>query len=249
MINVRAKISKTKIEDLNLKFGELLTDLKYELCSFVNSPSFPYTVNDMMIKLNGATSGFYSHHLDPSINKNLQKTEFIEGIIVFLSEKCSLYDHTLVRTLVKAMNCEEAEKVLRNFTSEIDNSLLKELNLLDQYANFIDRNLPYNENRKLTIKCENKDLNITLNDERLIRCKLCDMFKLPEHGFLLADVTKGCIALIYEISQKVKDHMLHCTITYEEIKPLLKVQKFVITQVIIDDELELLKMSSDKVFM
>jgi len=60
-----------------------------------------------------------------------------------------------------------------------------------EYATFKSRNLPFDENRKLTIKCENKDMNITKEDERLICNKLCTLFKLPLLGLLL-DVTKGC---------------------------------------------------------
>ena len=242
-ICVRSSISKTAVEEFKEKFCELLLDLKYALCSHVNSSNHMYTVKDMMIQLRGAIKCDTSDLSIFSTNKKLQKAEFIEEVFEVLSNKCSLYDYELLRLFVKTTQCEEAAKILRDFSTELEQTLLKKLNLMCEYATFKSRNLPFDENRKLTIKCENKYMNITIEDERLIRNKLCALFKLPSHRLLLVDVTKGCIALIYEISQEVKEHLLQCKIQITE-KPL--VERFTITQLIIDDEFEL-NITGDKV--
>ena len=195
-----------------------------------------YTVKDMLIRLRGATQSENNSHLSVfSTNKKLQKAKFIDRMFEILSDKCSLYDYESLRIFVEVSECEEAKGLMTDFTGLVKDSLLKELNLLSEHVDFKASQLPFDKNRKLEIKCENKDLHITTEDEKLIRIMLCELFKLPYLSVLLVDITQGCIALIYEISQEVKEHLLQYNITWQ----VIDVQKFVITKLIIDDEWEL----------
>ena len=238
-----SRITEAEFENLRVQFGCLLTDLKKAIVDFMQSTECTYTVSDLRIRFRGATSSDINGHLSVVFtNETLQKAQYIKDMFEFLSEKCSLYDYKLLRLFVGTSKCKEADKLMMDFNKKVKESLLQKLNLLSVYDNLVTRDLPFDENRKLTVKCENKDLHITIEDENLIRRKLCEWFRLPSLSVILVDITQGCIALIYEISQKVKEHLLKCSVTCQ----VIKVQKFVITRLIIDDEWELL-MSPNKV--
>ena len=240
-----SRISEADLEYLRVLFGCLLTDVKDQLDIFMKSSECTYTIDDLKMRFEGATSSGNNGHLSVVLNdETLQKAKSIKEMFEFLSKKCSLYDYQLLRLFVGVSKCKNAKKLMTVFNEKVNESLLQKLNLLNEYDNFKTRNLPFDKNRKLTVKCENKDLHITIEDEKLIRRKLCDLFNLPHFSVLLVDITEGCIALIYEISLEVKKHLLQCNITSQAIK----VHKFVFTKLIIDDEMEL-QMSPDKVFM
>ena len=240
---MRSRITKAEFVRLRLKFGHLVIDLKNVLCTYMCSFKCTYTFTDLWIGFCAAASSNINGHLSVvSTNETLQNARSIEDMFKFLSEKCSLYDYELLTLFVGVSKCNEADKLMGDFNEEIKESLLKKLNLLDIYDDHRRRDLPYDENRKLTVKCENKDLHITAEDETLICNMLCKLFRLPHFSVLLVDITKGCIALIYEISQEVKEHLLQCNVTCQ----VVEVREFVITKLIIDDEWEL-QMSSSEV--
>ena len=79
-----------------------------------------------------------------------------------------MYDYEVLKIFIKSTQCKEAIEMLEGFTIELENSLLKHLNLLSDEQNFkLSLSLPNGKRRKLTIECRARSL--TCEDKNLIQ--------------------------------------------------------------------------------
>ena len=200
---------------------------------YVSDPKNDYSVQDMIINLCSSDNGLSVFSTD----ENLRRATTVSEVFLFISQKCSMYDYDVLRICINSTDCEEAIQIVENFTKELENSLLKDLNLLSdndlsfKYSSYV---FPSGKRRKLTIECSGKSL--TCQDKNLIQNIICEKFELPEASMQFITVTTGSVYLIYEISVKVKEHLLQYRITVDIVKSLITCQ---INCLAIDDEMEL----------
>ena len=134
----------------------------------------------------------------------------------------------MLTALLISIDCAEALKVLEDFTEELKNSVLRELDLVSEIGESQDT-MP--GNHALVIKYIGD--KCTLETEKLIRNVICECFHLQTWSVTFDCVQHGCIAIVYHISSAVKSRILQCKTTTTDVT-LLK--KFHIKCVIIDNE-------------
>ena len=200
---------------------------------YVSDPENDYSIQDMICSLCSSDNGLSVFSTD----ETLRKATTVSEVFFFISQKCSMYDYDVLKIYINSTDCEEAIQIVEDFTKELENSLLKDLNLLSdgdlsfKYSIYV---LPSGKWRKLTIECIGKSL--TCQDKNLIQNIICEKFELPEASMQFIAVTPGSVHLIYEISVKVKEHLLQYRITTDIIKSFIAYQINCFT---IDDEREL----------
>jgi len=140
---------------------------------------------------------------------------------------CSMYDYELLLAFVQSIDCEEAMKLLDDFTEQLKNSILQNLDLLPELK---DPKV-LNGTHKLVIKYTGG--KCTLESKKIIQDVLYECFHLNRVSIVFKGAEEGCIAFVFQISSAVKSYLLHYQITNEDVVVLTKHS---ITHVLIDDE-------------
>ena len=223
-----------KIKLYRSKYSKMVSELKRTMEKYVSDPENDYSVQDMIINLCSSDNGLSVFSTDYT----LKKATTVSEVFLYISQNCSMYDYDVLKIYINSTDCEEAIQMVENFTKELENSLLKDLNLLSDDG-LIRHVWPSGNRRKLTIECSGKSL--TYQDKNLIQNVICEKFELPEASMQFVAVTAGSVYLVYEISVKVKEHMLQNRITTADIS--LIAYKYKINCVTIDDELKILAAS------
>ena len=129
---------------------------------------------------------------------------------------------------LECIDCKEAIKLLDNFAEELQQSVIKELDLKFEIGEPQD---PMPRVHKLVIKYTGN--KCTYETETLIRTVICDCFHLKKWSVTFECVQDGCIAIVYQISSAVKSHLLQHKITANHVT-LLKQSH--IETIMIDNE-------------
>lgn len=230
------------IKTCKAKYCKMVIDLKMIIETFADDPNNSWSVQHMIMSLRSA-----SNKLSPfCTDKELRNAKEVSDVFLFISQHCNIYDYEVLEIFVMSTECEDAVKVLTDFTQYLENSLLMNLNLLsdEDLRNKLTPH-PCGNRRKLTIECRGR--SIRLEDKRLIQGIICEEFTLSEGSIQFVTAKGGSVYLIFEISLKVKEHLLQCKITASAVASF---SKYKIIRLIIDDEVEL-KVSAeydDKVY-
>lgn len=215
----------------------MVSELRRIMDKYVSDPENDYSVQDMIINLCSSDNGLSVFSTD----ERLSKATTVSEVFLFIAQKCSMYDYDVLKIYINSTDCKEAIQLVENFTKELENSLLNDLNLLSDDDLSFKYNLyvlPSGKRRKLTIECSGKSL--TCQDKNLIQNIICEKLELPEASMQFVTATEGSVYLIYEISITVKEHLLQYRITAGIVKSFIVYQIICFT---IDDEMEL-KMSA-----
>ena len=225
-----------KIELFQSKYVRMMNKLKKTLEKYINNPENDYSVEDMIDSVRD--SDHYRDLSAFSTNTTLKHAKTVREVFTYISENCTLYDYKVLKVYINSTDCEEAVKLLNDFTTELQNSLLKQLNLLSDNLSFNSSVLP-SGNQKLTIECRCIDLKC--EDMKLIKKLVCKKFNLSETSIQFVGVREGSVLLVFGISVEVKQHLLQHKIT---AGVLASFTECLIIRFIIDDEMEL-KVSAD----
>ena len=207
-----------KLVHLNGRYGNVVDKIKKII------KQRRYKIKDLVLSLNNVdtdNSTIFSTGAASRITK-------IDDLFFHIGTYCSIYNYDLLMALLISIDCTEALKVLDNFTEELQNSVLRELDLVSEIGESQD---PMPGNHTLVIKYIGD--KCTLETEKLIRNVICECFHLQTWSVTFDCVQHGCIAIVYHISSAVKSHIMQCKITTTDVT-LLK--KFHIKCVIIDNE-------------
>ena len=224
-----------KILEFRSKYSKMISDLKKTMEKYIDDPKNDYSVEDTIINLCSADNGLSVFSTDES----LRKATTVSEVFLFISQHCSMYDYEVLKVYINSTECKDAIKLLEDFTTQLQNSLLKHLNLLSDNLSFESSILPNGKERKLTIECRGKSLKC--EDKDLIQNIVCEKFDLPEASLQFVSVMLGSVHLIYEISEKVKEHLLQHKVTADVARYFFACH---IIRFIIDNEIEL-KVSAD----
>ena len=213
----------------------MVRELRKTMDKYVSDPANDYSIQDMICSLCSSDNGLSVFSTD----ENLRKATTVSEVFSFISQKCSMYDYDVLKIYINSTDCEEAVQIVEDFTKELESSLLKDLNLLSdddlsfkfKYSIYV---LPSGKRRKLNIECSGKSL--TCQDKNLIQNIICEKFELPETSMQFVTASAGSVHLIYEISVKVKEHLLQYRITVDIVESFIAYQINCFT---IDDEIEL----------
>ena len=161
-------------------------------------------------------------------------------LFLHIGKYCSIYDYELLEAFVESTECEEAIKLLDDFTKEIRCSILSDLNLLSEDGELKDPKDFMSGTHKLVIKY--KGDKCTLKTEEIVKNVIYESFHLKKGSIIFKGVQEGCVAFVYQISPTVKSYLLQYTLTTKDIELLFEHQ--IIFFIIDDEEVKLPKVIS-----
>ena len=148
-----------------------------------------------------------------------------------IGQYCSIYDYELLEAFVESTECEEAIKLLDDFTKELSCSILSDLNLLSKDGELRDPKDFMPGTHKLVIKYVGD--KSTVKTKEIVKNIVYESFHLKKGSIIFKGVQEGCIAFVNQISPTVKSHLLQYPLTTRDIELLFK---FKINCFIIDNE-------------
>ena len=159
-----------------------------------------YEINKLLSNLNHIDTDNSTIFSTPNAASEMAK---IDDIFSHIGTHCSIYNYDLLIAFLNSIECKEALEILHHFDKEVQNSVLKELDLLSEVGEPQD---PMPGIHTLEIKYIGD--KCTLKEEKFIRNVICECFHLKLWSVTLLCVQDGCIALVYQISTNVKSHIL-----------------------------------------
>ena len=129
-----------------------------------------------------------------------------------IGKYCTMYDFDLLLALVESTECQEAIQLLDDFTKEIRQSILRDLDLLSESGDLLNPKDFMPHTHKLVIKYVG-DGKCTLKAKEKIQNIVYECYHLKKGSITFKGVQEGCFAFVYQISAAVKSHMLKIEIT------------------------------------
>ena len=226
---VKCIASNEIVSEFIVKYSKMLRKVKKTMEKYINNPENDYSVEDMILNLCSSDNGLSVFSTD----ENLRKAKTVSEVFLFISQKCSMYDYEVLEIFIKSTDCEGAIKIVKDFTTELNTSLLNHLNLpFDDLCSVLT--LPSGKRRKLTIECRGCDLKY--ENKNLIQNIIRKKFGLPPASMQFIIAKEGSVNLIFEISVIVKAHLLQHKIDADMVASFIEYQ---IICLIIDDKLKL----------
>ena len=175
-----------------------------------------------------------------STNEVFEEIHSTTELFLHIGKYCSFYDYELLETFVESTECEEAIKLLEDFTKELHHSILIDLSLLSKDGELRDPQDFMPGTHKLVIKYVGD--KCTLKTKEIVQNIIYECFRLTRGSIIFKGVTEGCVAFVYQISPTVKSYLLQYPLTTKDTELLFENQ---INCVIVDDkELKLPKVAS-----
>ena len=116
-----------------------------------------------------------------------------------------------MEAFIQSTKCQEAVKLLNDFTKDLRNSVLSDLDLLTENGELRDPKDFMPGTHKLVIKYDG--VKCTMKIENLVRNIIYRCFRLKKGSITFKGVQEGCIAFIYQISPPVKSYLQQRTST------------------------------------
>jgi len=148
-----------------------------------------------------------------STDEAFAKIHNTNQLFLWIGKYCSMYDYELLLALVESTECEEAIKMLDDFTEELNSSILKDLDLVYEDGELRDIKDVMPGACKLEIKYVGGEF--TLKAKNSIQKIMYECFHLKRGSIILRGAKEGCVVFIYQISTTMKSHLLLHQITPE----------------------------------
>ena len=136
------------------------------------------------------------------------KIQSMEDFWKTLSTFWSTYDYDILRFIIKITNCEDAQKVLKEFLSRTDPTIIEDADLV------LDCRVDHKEGwlkPKLRIKINAERCNCYVKDK--VKILVSKAYNLQQYTLCFKGIKEGCIELLFHISEAVMTHVLQCKIT------------------------------------
>ena len=148
-----------------------------------------------------------------------------------VSQYCKgIYDYHVLDALVQASECPEAIKELTDFTKLLQNSILTEIHLMSEHGELLhpDDFLP--GTYKFIIEYVGQ--KFTIETKEMVQGIVQQSVRLTKGTLIFKGIDVGSILLVYQISENVKNYLLHYKFTEQDITFL---EGNNITSLIVDD--------------
>ena len=219
--------------------SQILEAMKTQYFNFISDLTTLFQKNQIDVR--SILSMLYSHdnnNLSMFLNDGMIESwhgmPVSVAINVMFSEirRWKFCDYGVIEQIVKISKCKEAEKMLQDYTYEINGVLMKDITKYQPVIGEMcisERNI-----RVLKIKC--KEDNISVGQWNAIKQALCRCFGFPEGTLKFDSTISGCLTIICKFLLQAKNHLMQLKITKRQLKPLTSMR---ITCLTIDDEVEL----------
>ena len=183
-----------------MKFTDTTNKIKQVLCS--NSVDVISVVEQLQ-----RCSGVKDKNIPLFDEDDFKNVNMIENLWQKLDRFWSIFDYDVLRILLEFVKCKRADEIFEEFLSTTDISAIEDLVL--HYKVFEGQELI-----KPLLMVKSKVENYTHSIRRKIEKVICSKFDLQEHSFRFKGIksSKGCIGLVYEISNTMMSYILRCKI-------------------------------------
>ena len=197
------------MEDIEVEFAMMTEKIKQAL---INSN---INVNSLIEQLR-SISAVRNRKVPLFDEEVFTKIKSVEEFWKTLSTFWSIYDYDLLRFIVKITKCEDAQKVLEEFLSRIDPTIIEDADLV------LDCRVVQKEGwpkPKLRIKINAEKCNCYIKEK--VKNVVSKTYNLQQYTLCFKGIKEGCIELIYHISKAVITYLLQCRITGRILTELL----------------------------
>ena len=125
-----------------------------------------------------------------------------------MSRFWSIYDYDLLLFVLKIVKCEEADEIFKEFLSTIDISRMEDTDLVLRYK-VIEQEGSMKPLLRIKVRAEKCTCFIETEVKKIMSSK----FNLNEYSLRLRGIKKGCIELVYKISNAMMSYFLQYKLT------------------------------------
>ena len=150
-----------------------------------------------------------------STDDAVAKVTTINELFCHINKYCNIYDYELLQAFLESLDeCDEAVKLLDDFTEELHHSVLIELDLMSESKDQLKPQVPINGTYTLRIKYTG-DQKCTLSTKNMVQRIIYESLKLQKQSIVFIGLEEGCIVFVYQISAAIKSYILQNKITLE----------------------------------
>jgi len=194
------------ITRLKGKFAKILIKIKHIF------EQGKYDIGELILTLSATDDENQTIFSDDKAFSKIQNTN---QLFLWIGKYCNMYDYELLLALVESTECEEAIKLLDNFSKELYSSILKDLDLLSEDGELQDIKSFQPGTHKLEIKYVGGKCTLTTITN--VRRILYECFHLKRGSIIFRGAQEGCVAFIYQISTTAECHLLQYQITPQDV--------------------------------
>ena len=194
-----------------------LTKLKGKYVKVVNKikhmiKSKPFEVKELIEKLHLTDTNNVTIF---STDEAFSKIATIDQLFFNIGKYCNIYDYEILESFLESLEeGDEAIKLLDDFTDELEDSILKELDLMSESKGQLKPKKLMK--RKYTLKVKyHGGQTCTLSEKKMVQRIVNESLGLKKASIVFIGLEEGCIALVYQISAAVKSYILNYKITPE----------------------------------
>ena len=129
-----------------------------------------------------------------STDKAFKEIHSTTELFHHIGQYCSIYDYELLEAFVESIECEEAIKLLDDFTEELRCSVLNDLDLLSKDGELRDPKDFMNGTYKLIIKYVGG--KCTLKTKEIVENIIYECFHLKKETIIFKGVQESCVAFV-----------------------------------------------------
>ena len=172
----------------------------------------PFKVEDLISKLcqNDANNVTVF-----STDEAFSKITTIDLLFFNIGKYCNIYDYEMLESFLDSLEkCDEAVELLDKFTEELQESILKELDLMSESEGQLKPKKLMKGTCTLKVKYHG-DQKCTLSAKKMVQRIVNESLGLRKASIIFIGLEEGCIAFVYQISKAVKSYILSYKIAPE----------------------------------
>ena len=211
-------VADNEVHHESLLESKPLTKLKAKYIKVVNKikkiiESKRFKVEDLIANMCLADDRYSVFSTDDEFSK----ITTINELFLHINKYCTIFEYKLLQMFLESLDeCDEAVKLLDDFTEELQHSVLKELDLMSESKDQLKPKIPMHGTCTLKIKYTG-DQKCTLSTKNMVQRIVCESLKLHKLSIIFLGLEEGCIAFVYQISAVVKSYILEKSITPNDL--------------------------------
>ena len=191
----------TSIRDIEKEFAKMTTEIKNAL---INTN---VDVAELITQLCAIT--VVRNKKVPLFDEDVfTKIQSIDDLWKKLRGFWTIFDYEVLECVISLSECREAEDILKAFMSRIDPSKIEDADLMLHCKEEC-----WEGSLKPVLRVKIKTDKCTLEIKNKIKKVVSEVFELEKYQFCFRGIKKGCVEIVYYISQPLKLYLIAFTIT------------------------------------
>ena len=150
-----------------------------------------------------------------STDEAFSKIATVDQLFFNIGKYCNIYDYEMLESFLESLEeGDDAVKLLDDFTEELEDSILKELDLMSESKGQLEPKKLMKGAYTLKVKYHG-DQTCTLSAKKMVQRIVNESLGLNKPSIVFIGLEEGCIAFVYQISAAVKSYILSYKITPE----------------------------------